>query len=71
MKTRPQERGNPDVVRWSVGCLVASAATVGVVILVFLVAVALQPPIWAQIALGVGLAIGGAILAWLVASALG
>ncbi len=67
---RPQSP-RPDVVRWSVGCLVAAAALVGVAILVLLVSVALQPPVWVQVALGVLLAIGGAILAWLVAAALG
>ena len=65
-----KDPAGPDVVRWSVGCLVAAASTVGVVILVFLVSVALQPPVWLQVLLGVGLAAGGAVLAWLVASAL-
>jgi hypothetical protein len=50
---------------------VASAATLGVVILVFIVAVALQPPVWVQITVGVVLAIGATVLAWLVASAVG
>jgi membrane protein implicated in regulation of membrane protease activity len=54
-----------------VGCLVASAATLGVVILVFIVAVALQPPVWVQITVGIVLAIGATVLAWLVASAVG
>jgi threonine/homoserine/homoserine lactone efflux protein len=61
--TRPE-------VRWGVGCLVAGAALVGVVILVLLVAIALSPPTWVQVVLGVLLAAGGAALAWLVASAL-
>ena len=51
--------------------MVASAALIGSLILVFLVAVALQPPAWVQVLLGIGLAIGGAVLAWLIASALG
>ena len=66
----PTDPRRPDVFRWSVGCLVAAAATVGVVILVFLVSIALQPPVWVPVTLGIALAIGGAILAWLVASAL-
>jgi hypothetical protein len=70
-KQPSQPPGNPDVVGWGVGCLVASAATLGVVILVFIVAVALQPPVWVQIAIGVALAIGATVLAWLVASAVG
>lgn len=61
----------PPELRWTVGCLVASLATVGILILVFLVAIALSPPTWVQVVLGVGLAIGGAIFAWLIASALG
>ncbi len=62
---------SPDVIGWGVGCLVASAATLGVVILVFIIAVALQPPVWVQITLGIALAVGATVLAWLVASALG
>lgn len=58
-------------VRWGLGCLVAAAAVVGGLILTLLVAIALQPPAWIQVVLGIGLAVGGAILAWLVASALG
>ncbi|MGH2808982.1 MAG: hypothetical protein ACRDKT_17090 [Actinomycetota bacterium] len=61
----------PDVVGWGVGCLVAAAATLGVVILVFIIAVALQPPVWVQITVGVVLAIGATVLAWLVAAAVG
>ena len=52
-----------------VGCAVGGAAAIGIVILVFLTALALQPPVWVQIALGVGLALGVAIFTWLVASA--
>lgn len=69
-RTRPDPTSTPDVIRWSVGCLVAAAATLGVAILVFLVALALQPPVWLQVGLGVALAAGGAAMAWLVASAL-
>lgn len=61
----------PPELRWTVGCLVAAMATVGILILVFLVAIALSPPTWVQVVLGIGLAIGGAVFAWLIASALG
>jgi phosphate/sulfate permease len=44
---------------------------VGLLILLLLLAVALSPPIWVQVLLGVGLALGGAAFAWLVATALG
>jgi hypothetical protein len=62
--TRPE-------VRWGVGCLVAAAAMVGVLALVFVIALVLQPPAWVQVVLGVGMAVGAVVLAWLVASALG
>ena len=52
-----------------VGCAVGAAATIGIAILVFLVALALQPPAWLQIVIGVGLALGAAVFTWLVASA--
>ena len=58
-------------VRWTVGCLVGAAAVVGCLILVLLIALALQPPEWVQVVVGILLAGGGALLAWLVASALG
>jgi hypothetical protein len=58
-------------VRWGLGCLVGAAALSGMVILVLLVAYALQPPTWVQIVLGVGLVAGGGLLTWLVGSALG
>jgi protein-S-isoprenylcysteine O-methyltransferase Ste14 len=58
-------------VQWGVGCLVGAAALVGVVLMVLLLAFYIQPPTWVQVALGVILAVGGALLAWLVAAALG
>ncbi len=58
-------------VRWTLGCLVGAAAMIGTLILVLLVAIALRPPVWMQVLLGVGLAIGGGALTWLVVSALG
>ena len=58
-------------VRWTLGCFVAMAALTGTLILFFLVAIALEPPTWVQVVLGVLLAAGGAALAWLVAAALG
>lgn len=70
-RDRGSEPRLPVELRWTVGCLVASMATVGILILVFLVAIALSPPTWVQVLLGVGLAFGGAIFAWLIASALG
>ncbi len=48
---------------------VGGAASIGIVILVFLVSLALQPPTWVQVLIGVVLAIGAAIFTWLVAKA--
>ena len=59
----------PDLGRWAVAFAVGGAATIGVVILVFLVALALQPPTWVQVVVGVVLALGAAIFTWLVANA--
>ena len=63
--------GYQPALRWTLGCLVGAAAVVGLLILVLLVALALQPPAWVQVLVGVALVAGGATLAWLVASALG
>ena len=57
--------------RYTFGCLVGAAAMIGTLILVALIAMALQPPTWVQVLLGVGLAVGGGALTWLVISALG
>ena len=59
----------PDVVRWGVGCAVGAAALTGIAILVFLVSLALQPPTWVQVVLGVVLAVGAAVFAWLIVAA--
>jgi hypothetical protein len=67
----PEKDPLPPEVRWGLGILVSSAAVVGILILVFLVAIALTPPTWVQVVLGVGLAVGGALFAWLIAHALG
>ncbi len=58
-------------VRWGLGCLVASLALGGVLILVLLIAIALRPPVWLQVVLGIGLVVGATLLAWVVAVALG
>lgn len=74
MSQKPPRFGNNnsqgwDASSWLVGCAVGGAAMTGIVIFVFLVALALQPPIWVQILIGVSLALGGAVFAWLIASA--
>lgn len=57
--------------RWGVGCLIAAAAMVGLVILLMYVAFTFDLPIWAQVVLGFGLTLGGGLLTWLIVSALG
>lgn len=70
MSRRESDHWSRPELRWTFGCLVAFVGMTGLVILVFLVALALQPPEWVQVLVGIGLACGGAILAWLVAAAL-
>jgi uncharacterized BrkB/YihY/UPF0761 family membrane protein len=73
MNTRSGEPGDEgegrDVLTWGVGCAIGAAATVGLVILLFLVALALQPPVWVQIVVGTVVAVGAAIFTWLVTNA--
>jgi len=56
--------------RWGLGCLVAAAALIGLLVLLFVVAYLLQPPTWVQIILGLALVGGVVLLGWLVATAL-
>jgi threonine/homoserine/homoserine lactone efflux protein len=58
-------------VRWTIGIVVGLTAMVGLMILVVLVSLALEPPSWLQIVMGVVLVAVACVLAWLVASALG
>lgn len=73
---RLPERGPRDVpesgdfVRWIAAGIVATAALLGLVVLVAIIAYALQPPGWLQMVLGVVMAAGAAVFAWLLASAL-
>lgn len=75
---RSGEQGQPvdqewqePVLRWVAGAAVGAVALLGVLIIVVLVAVALEPPGWLQTLLGAMIAFGAASLAWLVANALG
>ncbi|HET7482607.1 MAG TPA: hypothetical protein VFK89_07090, partial [Actinomycetota bacterium] len=45
--------------------------TIGLLILVFMLFLAIEPPAWVQIVIGVGLAAGGAGLSWAIAAGLG
>ncbi len=56
--------------RWVAAGVVAAAALLGLLVLVAIVAYALQPPGWLQIVLGVAMAAGAAVFAWLLAAAL-
>ncbi len=57
-------------VRWGVGWLLGGVAVGGTLILVLLVAIALNPPTWVQVLLAVGLTLGGGMLSWLIATSL-
>ena len=61
---------NRPEVRWGLGCLLSATAMTGSLILVLLIAIVLQPPTWLQVLIGIALTIGGAVFAWLVATAL-
>jgi hypothetical protein len=58
------------MVRWGFASFVAAVALAGFLILAAVIAVALEPPGWLQLVLGVLLTVGSAALAWLVASAI-
>jgi high-affinity Fe2+/Pb2+ permease len=58
-------------IRWVIGVLVGLTAMVGLMILVVLVSLALEPPAWVQMLIGVILVALACLLTWLVASALG
>lgn len=64
------EPRSEDVMRWVAAGIVAGAALLGLVVLVAIIAYALQPPGWLQMVLGVVMATGAAFFAWLLASAL-
>ena len=59
-----------DVMRWVAAGIVSAAALLGLVVLVAVFAYFLQPPGWVQMVLGVVMAAGTAVFAWLLASAL-
>jgi high-affinity Fe2+/Pb2+ permease len=57
--------------RWVIGVVVGLTAMVGLMILVALISIALEPPAWLQIVMGIFLVAVACLLTWLVASALG
>ena len=67
---REEEKAMDRVRQWFVGAGVAAIALLGLLILVAAILIALQPPSWAQVAIGIGLTLGAAAFAWLIASAL-
>lgn len=64
-----REHRESSLAGWGMAVLVASAALIGLVILVLLVALALQPPAWAQILVGVLIVVGAVSFAWLLQAA--
>jgi uncharacterized membrane protein YqjE len=67
---REEEKVVSRVGQWLVGAGVAAIALFGLLLLVALILFALQPPTWAQVAIGIVLTLGAAAFAWLIASAL-
>lgn len=61
---------NDPLVGWGMAVLVASAALIGLVILVLVIAFAVQPPAWAQILVGVLIVVGVVSFAWLLQAAM-
>ncbi len=69
-EVRPDIDSSENILTWLIAAVLAGAALLGVFIFVSLVVIALQPPGWIQTTLGVGMALGSAIFAWLIATAL-
>ena len=69
-RSDPESMTPEDIRRWVVAFLIAGAALMGLLILVAILAFALNPPAWVQIVLGLVLAAGAVGLAWLVFKAL-
>lgn len=58
------------VARWGFASLIAFAALIGTFALAAMFFITLDLPRWLQWVLGIGLPVGAAVLAWLIASAL-
>ncbi|MFN2593830.1 MAG: hypothetical protein ABR579_02945 [Actinomycetota bacterium] len=56
--------------RWAISIAVGVLSLVGMLILVVLVSLALEPPTWVQILLGIGLVAGSLFMTFLVSTAL-
>jgi hypothetical protein len=57
-------------VRWGVGCLLGSAALVGLMVITAVIVFAFEPPAWVQVLLGLGITAGGVGLGLLVVKAI-
>lgn len=66
----PDTPASDDVMRWVAAGVVSTVALLGLVVLVAIAAYFLQPPLWLQIVLGVGMAAGTAAFAWVLAASL-
>ncbi len=69
-RSDPEGMTPDDIRRWIAAFLIAGAALMGLLILVAVLAFALNPPTWVQVGLGLILAAGSVGLAWLVFKAL-
>ena len=70
-RERPEDEvTRASVARWGFAALIAFAALVGTFALAAMFVITFEMPGWLQWVLGIGLPLGAAILAWLIASAL-
>ncbi|MDQ3619104.1 MAG: hypothetical protein M3391_03125 [Actinomycetota bacterium] len=70
-RERPKEDvTGASVARWGFAALIAFAALIGTFALAAMFVITFEMPGWLQWVLGIGLPIGAATLAWLIASAL-
>jgi hypothetical protein len=67
----PGPEAKQNIAKWVIPAVVACATLLGFGTLAVVLVFVLEPPEWVTIAMGVGLAVGTAAFAWLVALALG
>jgi hypothetical protein len=53
-------------VRWGVGCLLGTAALIGMMVITAVIVFAFEPPAWVQVLMGLGITAGGVGLGLLI-----
>ncbi len=56
--------------KWLIGAAIACVALMGLIALLAAMVFVFEPPSWAGVVIGIGLVVGAAAFAWLVAAAL-